>query len=93
MPRARPINQDQRQTAAASENGSGCFSVYWMPPLAALFIACVLAIFALKAPLHVKHEWRKVQGPMIESRCADGEMTNPFQQRAEPIPVADKPDF
>lgn len=51
MPRARPINQDQWQTAAASENGSGCFSVYWMPPLAALFIACVLAIFALKAPL------------------------------------------
>lgn len=49
MPRARSINQDQRQTAAASENGSGCF--YWMPPLAALLIACLLAIFALQAPL------------------------------------------
>jgi soluble lytic murein transglycosylase-like protein len=51
MPRARSINQDQRQAAAASENGSGCFSVYWMPPLAALFIACLLAIFALRTPL------------------------------------------
>jgi hypothetical protein len=37
MPRARSINHEPRQTAAASENGSGCFSVYWMPPLAALF--------------------------------------------------------
>lgn len=51
MPRARSISQDQRQTAAASEMGSGCFSVFWMPPLAALFIACLLAIFALRAPL------------------------------------------
>lgn len=51
MPRARSIYEDQRQTAAASENGRGCFSVYWMPPLAALFIACLLAIFALRAPL------------------------------------------
>lgn len=51
MPRAR-LNQDPRQTAAASENGSGCFSVYWMPPLAALLIAFLLAVFALNAPIH-----------------------------------------
>lgn len=51
MPRARSISQDQWQTAAASENGSGCLSVYWMPPLAALLIAALLAIFALRAPL------------------------------------------
>ena len=51
MPRARSISQDQRQTAAAYENGSGCLSFYWMPPLAALLIACLLAIFALRAPL------------------------------------------
>ncbi len=51
MSRARSINQDQWQTAAASENGSGCLSVYWLPPLAALFIAASLAIFALRAPL------------------------------------------
>ena len=50
MPRARSINQDPRRTAAAYENGSGCFSFYWIPPLAALFIACLLAVFALKAP-------------------------------------------
>jgi hypothetical protein len=48
---------------------------------------------ALTQPLHVIHQWRKVQGPMTESRCADGEMGNPFNQRAEPIPVAAKTDF
>ncbi len=48
---------------------------------------------ALIQPLHVTHQWRKVQGPMIESRCADGESFNPFEQQAEPIPTADKADF
>ena len=48
---------------------------------------------ALKQPLHVMHQWRKVQGTMIESRCADGEMVNPFGQRAEQIPIAAKTDF
>ena len=51
MSRARSMYQDPRQTAAASENGSGCFSVYWMPPLAAIFITCLLAAFALNAPI------------------------------------------
>ncbi|HJS20029.1 MAG TPA: transglycosylase SLT domain-containing protein [Anaerolineales bacterium] len=51
MPRARSINQDPGQTAAASENGSGCFSVYWLSPLAALFITFLLAAFALNAPI------------------------------------------
>ncbi len=50
MPRARYIGQDQRQTAAASENGSGCLSIYWLPPFAALFIALMLAAFALNVP-------------------------------------------
>ena len=48
---------------------------------------------ALTQPWHVTHSWRKVTGPMTESRCADGEMVNPFGQKAEPLPVADKPDF
>jgi len=48
---------------------------------------------ALTEPLHVMHQWRKVQGPMTESRCADGESFNPFGQQAEPIPTSDKPDF
>lgn len=48
---------------------------------------------ALKQALHVVHHWRKVQGTMTESRCADGEMNNPFAQQAEPIPVAAKADF
>ena len=48
---------------------------------------------ALNEPLHVMHQWRKVQGPMTESRCADGESFNPFGQQAEPIPTASKFDF
>ena len=48
----------------------------------------------LKQPLQVVHRWRKVNQTIIESRCADGEMNNPFeQQRVEPLPRADRPDF
>jgi hypothetical protein len=48
---------------------------------------------ALKQPLHVIHRWRKVAGPITESRCADGESFNPFEQRAEKVPTADRADF
>ena len=44
-------------------------------------------------PVQVIHRWRRVQGPMVESRCAEGEASNPFQHEAEPIPVAERPDF
>ena len=51
MPRARYIGEDSQQpAAAASENGRGGISVYWMPPLAAVFIAFLLAAFALNVP-------------------------------------------
>ncbi len=51
MPRARFQNQDDWQTAAASENGSGCLSFYILPPLAALVIIGLVAFIALKSPL------------------------------------------
>ncbi len=51
MSRARYINKDPRQTAAASEHGSGCLSAYWLPPLAAMSIICILTVFALKATI------------------------------------------
>jgi len=44
-------------------------------------------------PLKVVHRWRRVQGPMIESSCAEGELGNPFQQDVEPLPTAAKADF
>jgi hypothetical protein len=44
-------------------------------------------------PLHVVHRWRRMQGTLFESTCAEGEISNPFQQDVEPIPRADKPDF
>ncbi len=44
-------------------------------------------------PLQVVHRWRRVQGPMRESSCPEGEMSNPFKQDVEPIPVAERPDF
>lgn len=51
MPRARSQNQDDWQTAAASEPGSGCLSFYVLPPLAALLIAGLVAFVALKSSL------------------------------------------
>ena len=51
MPRARFQNQDDWQTAVASENGSGCLSFYILPPLAALVIAGFVAFVAFKSPL------------------------------------------
>ena len=51
MPRARSQYQDDWQTAAASENGSGCLSFYMLPPLAALLIVVLVALVALKSPL------------------------------------------
>ena len=44
-------------------------------------------------PLKVVHRWRRVQGPMVESSCAEGELGNPFQQDVEPLPTAARPDF
>ncbi len=44
-------------------------------------------------PLHVVHRWRRMQGTIIESTCAEGEMNNPFKQDVEPIPTAEKSDF
>ena len=44
-------------------------------------------------PVHLQMRARKAQGPITESRCADGESFNPFGQKEEPIPVASKPDF
>jgi len=51
MPRARFQNQDDWQTAAASESGSGCLSFYILPPLAALVIAGLVTFIAIKSPL------------------------------------------
>jgi hypothetical protein len=44
-------------------------------------------------PVHVVHRWRRIQGPMIESTCVEGEMNNPFKQDTEAVPTAAKPDF
>ena len=51
MPRARFQDQDDWQTAAASETGSGCLSFYVLPPLAALLIVGFVAFVAFKSPL------------------------------------------
>jgi hypothetical protein len=48
---------------------------------------------SLKQPLELVHRWRKVNQSIIESRCADGEMSNPFEQRVEPLPTAARADF
>ena len=51
---------------------------------------------AFKQPLKVMHQWRKVNQTMLESRCAEGESFNPFEQhddKTEPLPTATKVDF
>jgi hypothetical protein len=44
-------------------------------------------------PLHVTKRSRRVQAKLAEWRCAAGEMNNPFAKGADPLPMADKPDF
>lgn len=45
------------------------------------------------APLHVTKRSRRVEAKMLEWRCAAGEMSNPFADASDPIPVAQEPDF
>jgi soluble lytic murein transglycosylase-like protein len=51
MPRARFQNQDDWQTAATYETGSGCLSFYLLPPFAVLVIAGFLTLLALNSPI------------------------------------------
>ena len=51
MPRARFQNQDDWQTAAAYETGSGCLSFYILPVLAVLVIVGFLTVLALNSPI------------------------------------------
>ncbi len=44
-------------------------------------------------PLHVTKRSRRVEATIAEWRCAAGEMNNPFADSADPLPVAEKPDF
>ena len=60
MPRARFQNQDDWQTAAAYETGSGCLSFYMLPVLAVLVIAGFLTVLALNSPIST------VQTPMSQ---------------------------
>jgi soluble lytic murein transglycosylase-like protein len=51
MSRARFQDQEDWQTAVASETGSGCLSFYVLPPIAALLIIGFVVFIALKSPL------------------------------------------
>jgi hypothetical protein len=44
-------------------------------------------------PLHVTKRSRRVEATLAEWRCAAGEMTNPFTQGADPLPMAEKSEF
>jgi len=44
-------------------------------------------------PLHVTKRSRRVEATLAEWRCAAGEMNNPFANGADPLPIAEKPDF
>jgi soluble lytic murein transglycosylase-like protein len=51
MPRARSIYQDDWQTAASNENGSGCLSVYSLSVLGVFLIVCLITVLGLHAPV------------------------------------------
>jgi soluble lytic murein transglycosylase-like protein len=69
MSRARFHEQEDWQTAVASESGSGGLSFYFLAPLAALLITGFVAIVALKSPLspsalpRASHNSTTVQNP------------------------------
>lgn len=51
MPRARTIKQAHRQTAASTETGNGCLSLYSLSILASLIIVCFIAAFGFHKPV------------------------------------------
>jgi len=51
MPRARTINQDDWQTAADQQQGSGCLSLYSLPIFAVALITCLLTALSFNAPI------------------------------------------
>src|SRR5688500_13712751 len=67
MSRARTQTHDEWQTAAAYENGSGCFSAYLIPPLAVLVIAGLLTLLALNTPTPTAALPADSPSPLIQS--------------------------
>jgi soluble lytic murein transglycosylase-like protein len=53
MPRARSKQQDDWQTAAPYENGSGCLSLYSLSILAVFLITCLITALALNTPIAI----------------------------------------
>ena len=53
MPRARSNNQDDWQTAAPLENGSGCLSLYSLSILGVFLITCLITALALNTPIKI----------------------------------------
>ncbi len=50
MPRARTSIHEKRQTAATS-NGSGCLSIYSLPLVSIVLIACLITVLAFNTPI------------------------------------------
>jgi len=53
MPRARSNNQDDWQTAALYENGSGCLSLYSLSILSVFLITFLIALLAFNTPVKI----------------------------------------
>jgi len=77
MSRARTQTHDEWQTAAAYENGSGCFSAYLIPPLAVLVIAGLLTLLALNTPTPTAALPADSPTPLIQS--TDPSINSPEQ--------------
>ena len=89
MPRARPPQLDQRQTAAAQEDAGGCLSFYILPPLAVILIAGLLTVLARHAPIQALTQPIAQAAPAISTESAEGGLspifTREVQHWREPI--------
>lgn len=92
MPRARFQNQDDWQTAAAYETGSGCLSFYALPVLAVFVIAGFLTILALNSPIStsaVLVDNSTVQTPVsLENNPASPEQVTAAGDVIAPSPIS-----
>ncbi|HET9909386.1 MAG TPA: lytic transglycosylase domain-containing protein [Anaerolineales bacterium] len=92
MPRARFQNQDDWQTAAAYETGSGCLSFYMLPVLAVFVIAGFLTVLALNSPISVA---APIYNSALQTPVAQVNNTDPAAQVLAPAvdnPIVPSPD-
>lgn len=79
MPRARTSIDDYRQTAAPS-NGSGCLSLFSLPMLAVLLIACLITALSFNLPVQTS---ALSAGPVLSSPATSSRISPIFTREIQ----------